>query len=105
MQVPRGIHPQIQEESDNARPEESARRTVPRIRRPEGKPDSRGACHDGPCAHADRHSAEVQRLAGRGVHQRQERNLDCAELFRTGPEFHRAAFLGPWLLCKHGRQG
>lgn len=52
------------------------------------------ACHDRSCAHAGRHSAEVQHFADRGVHQSQERNLDCAKLFRTGSEFRRAAFLG-----------
>lgn len=96
MQIPRDIHSKIQEENDIARTDESARRTVPRIRLPKGKPDSRGACHGGPCPHVGRYSAEVQRLAGRGIHQRQERNLDCAGLFGTGPEFRRAAFLDPW---------
>ena len=45
------------------------------LRRSEGKPDSRGACHGGPCAHAARHSAEVQCLAARGIHQRQVRDF------------------------------
>ena len=73
-------------------------RTVPRVRRAEGERDSRGACHEGPRPHADMHSTQVQRLAGRGVHQREERNLDCAELFREAAELHWAALLGVRLL-------
>ena len=101
MQIPCGIHPEIQEEGNIQQSKKCTGRTVPRVRRAEGERDYRGAGHEEPRPHADMHSTQVQRLAGRGVHQREERNLDCAELFREAAELHWAALLGARLLREH----
>ena len=101
MQIPCGVHPEIQEEGNIQQSRKCTGRTAPRVRRAEGERDSRGACHEGPRPHADMHSTKVQCLAGRGVCQVEERNLDCAELFREAAELRWAALLGVRILREH----
>ena len=106
MQIARGVHTQIHEENDIARTEGCARRTVPRIRLTEGKPDYRGACHGGPCAHAGRHSAEVQRLPQVvGCIKGRNAIWIAQNYFGWERNFVGAAFPGLWLLRKHGWPG
>ena len=101
MQIPCGVHSQIQKEGNTRQSEKCTGRTVPRVRRPEREHNSGSACHEGTCPHADMHSAQVQCLASRGVHQGEKRNLDYVELPRKAATSW-AAFLGARLLRKHG---
>ena len=80
MQIPCGIYPDIQEEGNIQQSKKRTRRTVSRVRHPEGGRDSRGACREWPCPHAGVHTAQVQRLANCGGHKGVERNWDCVEL-------------------------
>ncbi len=103
--MPCGIYPEIQEEGNIQQSRKRTRRTVPRVRHPEGGRDSRGACREGPCPHAGVHTAQVQRLASREVHKGEVRNLDCAELLRETAELHGTALPGALLACERRGRG
>ena len=58
-----------------------------------------------PCPHADRDTAEIFGVAGRGIHQGKERHSFGAELRRTAAKLYGGALLGSRVFCFDGRQG
>ena len=98
LPVPRGIHPEVPQESDLRRTEAKPRRSAEDAGRLEAECCGGGAPNAEPRSHPDVDTTEILRGSGHRVHQGQDRNLHCPELQRQEAKFRRAALLGAGLL-------
>src|SRR5256885_996443 len=98
VQIPRRVHPEVPTQNALRRATATPRPGFSDAYEAEGKLRGGRASHARSCAHDAVDPAEVRGVAGRRVHEGQERDSCCPNIRRAETQLRRAALLGPRLL-------
>ena len=105
LQVPRRVHTEEEKKSVVRTAAGAFGRGVSHAGAAQGKPDRRGACDARSRAYAHCDTAEICRVASRGVYRGEKRDTPGAGVWREQEELYRAELLGARVLCLHGGAG
>ena len=105
LQISRCLHSEMSAQGAVSRTAPTLGRGVPEARLAEGVEDRGGAFDARPRAHAAVDPAKIRGVAGRRIHQRQERDPLGPGLWGAQAQLHGIAFLGPRVLREHRRSG